>query len=121
MSYRLEFEIAGLPKILSNGSHSHWRVVHSLKKKWKDLVRLHIGNRAPSKPLEKAKLTLTRHSSKEADFDGLVISFKPVIDSLTECGVILDDKSSVIGQPSYRWEKAKMKQGKISVVVEEVS
>ena len=118
--YHLEFSLQGLPKILSNGSHSNWRVVHALKKKWKQAVRVAVANLEPKAPLTKAKLTLIRHSSKESDFDGLVISFKPIIDGLKEAGVILDDKTSVIGQPSYSWQKAKMKQGKITVIVEEI-
>lgn len=70
--------------------------------------------------MAKAKLTLTRYSSKEPDFDGLCSSFKNVIDGLVEAGVIIDDKMSVIGQPTYAWVKCPPKKGKIKVVVEEL-
>jgi Holliday junction resolvase RusA-like endonuclease len=121
IDYRLEFEIKALPKILSNGSHSHWRVVHSIKRQWKNLVALAVGYKKPAQPLAKARLTLIRHSSKEPDFDNLAISFKPIIDGLKECGVIADDKTSNIGQANYQWKKAKMKEGRITVIVESVN
>lgn len=119
--YVLEFEILALPQITSNGRHGHWRAIHAARKRWKEAVLSSVMWRQPEKPLAKAKLTLTRHSSRECDFDNLVISFKPVIDGLKEARVILDDKSSVIGQSEYRWEKAKIREGKITIRVEEVA
>lgn len=119
--YRLEFELYGLPKIISNASRNGWRGLWAEKKKWKRAVFERVSFYAFTRdPLTSAKLTLTRHSSKEPDFDGLVSSFKAVIDGLKEAGIIADDKMSIIGQPQYRWQKAKMKQGKISVAVEEI-
>lgn len=121
MSYSLEFTIQGLPKVLSNMKRNGWRGVWAEKKKWKGLVRdMVILKGGPKQPLEKAKLTLTRHSSKPCDFDGIVSSFKGVIDGLTEAGVIVDDNMEVIGQPQFLWAKAPMKQGKITVKIEEV-
>lgn len=126
--YTLEFSIQGLPKNVTNNM-VHWRKKHAEAKKWKLFViaevRRHLM-RAPDlkdyrRPkLERAKLTLTRHSSSEPDFDGLVASFKHVIDGLVEAGVIANDKTSNIGQPNYVWVKAKPKQGFITVKVEEV-
>lgn len=74
----------------------------------------------PAEPLERAHLILTRHSSSEPDFDGLAVSFKPVIDGLVEAGVLANDKSGNIGQPEYRWFKAPMKMGFITVEVREL-
>lgn len=124
----LELELQGLPKIFSNGSHGHWRGRHSEAKKWKRLVysaaEMFVITDKNAKgesvrlPMSKANLTLTRCSSVEPDFDGLVISFKNVIDGLVEAGVIAGDKVSNIGQPKYEWIKAKPKMGKIKVRVE---
>lgn len=118
--YVLEFELKGLPTT-TNGSHGHWATKAKAKRKWIDAVMKYVAKEKahPPEPLAKAKLTLTRCSSSECDFDNLVISFKPVTDGLVRAGVLTDDKPSVIGQSKYLWEKAKAGQGKIRVKVEE--
>lgn len=74
----------------------------------------------PPRPLTKAKLTLIRHSSRCPDYDGLVVSFKPVVDALKKCGIIADDSMSVIGKPTYEWKKIGVREGKIAVIVDEI-
>lgn len=123
--FKIEFEIKGLPK-MTNSLHVHWTKKHKESKLWKGLVQnavLFGQERAALEflPLTKAKLTLTRCSAVEPDYDGLVSSFKHVIDGLKEAGVIKDDKASNIGQSKYAWEFAKQREGKIRVMVEEVA
>lgn len=89
-------------------------------RKWKKAVVAEVSEQKPSRPLLKAKLKLTRHSSSEPDFDGLVSSFKHCIDGLIEAGVILNDKMSNIGQPTYQWTYAPQKEGFIEIYLEEV-
>jgi hypothetical protein len=114
----IEFELPGLPRT-TNASNVHWRIRHTHAKKWKDLVIIAARSKGlPDEPLKKAKLTLTRFSAREPDFDGLVSSFKHVIDGLIDAAVIADDKQSVIGQPTYNWVYAFRNKGKISVKVE---
>lgn len=117
--YRLEFEIKGLPKTLNTNS-SNWRVKAGEVRKWKNLVLYSVGYKKPQYPLEKAKLTLTRHSSTKIDYDNLVGSFKPIIDGLKLAGVILDDNFVIIGMPAYIWQQAKRNEGKITILIEEV-
>jgi len=74
----------------------------------------------PSRPLKNAKLKLTRYSSRAPDYDGLVQSFKPVIDALKKCLIIEDDSMRVIGKPDYCWEKARQRAGKITIEVVEI-
>ncbi len=76
-----------------------------------------VGDKAPEKPLKKARLVLTRYSSNSPDFDGLVSSFKHVIDGLVDAGVIQNDKFENIGAPEYVWEKCGRRAGKITVEV----
>lgn len=117
---KLEFEIMGLPKVVTNHM-VHWRAKYAESKKWKKAVALEVlGFTAKLgwRPLEEANLTLTRFSAREPDFDGLVASFKHVIDGLVEARVIASDKMSVIGQPTYLWEKCAPKKGKIKIKVE---
>lgn len=122
MSYRLELEIRGLPKTTNGHARAHWRRLKAEADLWKNRVwgEVFVKKLAkPSKPLKHAKLTLTRHSSTCPDADGLVSSWKHVIDGLVKCGILEDDGFENIGMPDYRWEKVPKNEGKIRVVVEE--
>jgi hypothetical protein len=118
--YQLEFRIDGLPKMANHLLRGHWRVKHAHAVKWKRAVKtallFHVK---PAQPLTSAALQLTRHSSAEPDFDGLVSGFKAVIDSLVECGVIKSDKPSCV-KSEYLWRKGRPGKGYITVRVEEV-
>jgi hypothetical protein len=120
MSYVLEFELVGLPKMANQLLRGHWIVKHRHAAKWKLAVARATHGKRPSEPLAKARLTLTRVSSSEPDTDGLISGFKNVVDGLVECGVLVNDKPSNIGVPDYRWEKGRPGHGKIRVKVEEI-
>ena len=124
MAYKLDFEIpcqraSDLPRNLNNSLHAvkyfTWE-----RAKWRRLIAKYVYAR-PSNPLAKASLVLERHGLREPDYDGLVTSFKFVIDGLVHAGVIKDDKMSVIGIPDYRWIKAKKGMYKIRIVVQELA
>lgn len=117
MTYVLEFSLEGLPKPFN--AIKSWRTRFSEARKWKQAVYAAIDySKRPASPLDKAKVTIIRHSSVEADFDGMVSAGKYLLDGLKLAGVIVDDKASVIGQPTYIWAKAKQRQGKVTVKVE---
>lgn len=118
--YRLEFELDGLPKTTNAFARGSFWTFKKEKDKWLGAVRCMTVLRKPAKPLEKARLTLTRKSSKRPDPDGLVSSFKYVIDALVNCDILIDDTPDVIGFPDYRWSQAAMRKGSIHVIVEEV-
>lgn len=120
MPYVLSFTIHGLPKRPNQVLHKHWRSNNREAQNWIEAVWKTVGAKKPPKPLNKARLICIRYSSSEPDYDGLVGSFKHVIDGLKACGVIQDDKSSVIGIPTYHWERAPAKAGRIFVQVEEI-
>lgn len=119
MKYTLEFEINGLPKTTNAYKRQHWTHKWEESKKWKALVAFETHGRRPAIPLFRAKLTLTRSSSSSPDSDGLVSSFKHVIDGLVYAKIISNDKYENIGMPEYKWEKSKRGKGKIKVKVEE--
>lgn len=98
----------------------HWAIITKEKNKWHGLVRWYLRHNTPKAPLKKAKLTLTRYSMRSPDYDGLVGSFKYVLDGLVKAGVIIDDKVSVIGDSKYNWVKAKKVDQRIEVVIEAV-
>lgn len=115
----LEFEIHDLPKLPNATMYKHWRTKHAEAVKWKKLILEQcLLAKITHLRLSSVALCFERHSSREPDFDSLVMSFKHIQDGLVEAGVIVDDKSAVIGQPSYRWIKEKQKNAKVRVKVE---
>lgn len=120
MTYSLEFELLGLPKLPNELLTRHWSKVVADSKRWKNDVFLITAGKRPSSPLLKAKLTLVRRSTKEPDRDNLYGSFKPVIDGLITAKIIEDDNPQVISKMSVRWEKIGQKKGSIYVKVEKL-
>lgn len=117
MSYELKFEIKGLPR-MTNRTRVHWSKTLRHANEWKKLVYMAVMKAGrPPLPLQRARLVLTRCSTQTPDPDGLVSGFKHVIDGLTVAGVLADDKFTNIGMPEYRWEPAKIRQGKVRVEV----
>ena len=117
----IQFEIPGLPPIISN-SRGNWRKRHADNKKWARFVyeALLLSRQLPDKPFSRAVLHCARFSSVSPDYDGLVISFKCIIDALVDCRVLANDKFENIGAPNYTWEKCKKNQGHIKVTVEPI-
>lgn len=118
--YLLEFTIPGLPKTTNSGGRAHWAVKTKEARIWKAHVWTAITGKMLAYPLERAQLTLIRHSASEPDYDGLVSSFKHVIDALVEVKVLVNDRQSNIGQSKYQWQKASPGKGCITVKIEEV-
>jgi hypothetical protein len=119
--YTLTLSIPGLPKTTNaHRGKGHWaRYREDLT--WKTTVIGMCASAKPRVPLTRYTLTLTRFSSSEPDFDGLVSSFKVVVDALREAGVLADDRISNTGPWDCRWEKAKPKEGSIRVEVRSIS
>lgn len=118
--YSLEFTIHALPKIISNGSHGHWATKYAHAKKWHGLVAQAIGPNKPLAPLSAVSGIFIRGSSTPPDYDGLVISFKPLIDALVKCAVLQNDRINNLPNPKYLWEKAAPKRGFIKISIKEV-
>lgn len=121
MSYHLSIEIPGLPTMANlKSGKSHWRHADRERKKWQEAVFYAVAAKRPKAPLKKAKLILTRLSSVEPDFDGLVRGMKSVVDGLVVSGVLENDRLSNTGAWDCRWEKCPPKKGCIRVEVLEV-
>lgn len=107
-----EFSIEDLPHMTNKIAGRHWAAKAKERVKWGRLVQHECSRLGISGiGLTTATITFTRHSSKEPDFDGLVSGFKAITDSLKGCGVIVDDKPSVIGQSRFIWCYRPTKQG----------
>jgi Holliday junction resolvase RusA-like endonuclease len=116
--YVLEFTLVGLPRMANLGNRSHWRHAHAEAKRWQAAVTLATIGKRPATPLDRYRLTLTRYSSVQPDFDGLVRGFKSVVDGLRVAKVISDDKLDNSGAWDCRWVKCKKGEGKVVVRVE---
>ena len=123
---KVTFTFNRLPKTTNaKGKSQHWAARKREADYWKKLVWydsrfLFTGSKTglPAFPMSRAKLTLIRYSSVSPDFDGLVSSFKHVIDALIAAGILENDKFENIGAPTYEWRKAPPKKGHITVTVE---
>lgn len=114
--YSLYLEVPGLPK--TPNARMHWKAKMREVQKWRRLVASLAHYKRPQEPLERAKLTFVRHSSARPDFDNLAASFKACQDGLKQAEIIADDTFEVIGVPTYQWEKASPRDGKIEIFVE---
>lgn len=122
--YKIRFTIDGLTR-RTNNQQSNWRARHAESRKWKRRVAEAIIISKvgwPTRPLEFVKLKLTRGSSRAPDFDGLVSSFKHVIDGLIECEVLANDRMDNFdgGKPEYCWIQTDRNKGFIQVELEEM-
>ena len=123
--YRLELDLPGLADLRQK--QGHWRTRAREAAKWRALVRLLTGHRRPTEPLQRARVTITRCSSVQPDWDNMVAAGKPIVDGLIRSGpnlpradVLVDDSPDVIVERSYLWELAPKGKGHTRVVVEEV-
>lgn len=99
----------------------HWWTKVKEIQEWEKIIYFSTLGKLPPKPLEKASLILTRHSSRAPDYDNLTISFKAVVDSLRKVKIIKNDSMDVIGKPEYNWVKCKNGQGHITIEVYELT
>ena len=121
MTYRLEFEMKGLSERTNEVLSMSLRRRMQRKKFWKQFVAAAVNAKKPKKPLKWAKVKFIRYSSQRPDFDGLVSSFKHILDGLVIAGILVNDKFENIGDPTYRWKQTKEKAGKMKILVEEMT
>lgn len=118
----LAFTLDGLPPMnTADGLHRWSRT--KLRKVWESKVIAAVLlelKRWPAKPLERARVTIVRCSTREPDFENLTQGGKFILDGLVKAGVLADDAPKVIGRPDYQWEPAPRGKGCVRVRVEEV-
>ncbi len=97
MGYVLLLELDQLPKSLNKKLRSNRFALNRENKAFDNIIACAVSGRLPNVPLTKAKISLVRHSHRFLDFDGVVGSFKPVVDALVSAGVLIDDSWKVLG------------------------
>jgi Holliday junction resolvase RusA-like endonuclease len=116
MGYVLEIIVPGLPRTPNAREHYMAKAKHVAA--WRSKVFAKAWPHKPPEPLAQARITFTRVSSSEPDYDNLVASFKACMDGLRQAKVIVDDKRANVGRPEYLWEKCAPKKGHVRVKVE---
>jgi len=95
--YTLRLLIPMLPDALNKTLRAGRWGNHAQNKKWDAYVASATYGQRPKNPLETASISLTRHSYRTLDYDGLVGSMKPVVDALVSAGILKDDSWKVLG------------------------
>jgi hypothetical protein len=118
--YHFWFQIPGIPHSNAAARLSRWAIIKE-KKRWMEEVHYATLGKRPEKPLQRSRVTFTRHSSREPDSDNLRYSFKYIRDALTRkhCAIIEDDDPLHL-DAVYCWEKARIKKSMISVEIQEM-
>lgn len=123
----INFKIKQLPPMLNSYMAMPWYKKKQVRDLFGRLIYFAIDRKIfkeiQQKPFSKYKVCLERQSPREPDYDGLVGSFKLVIDQLTfplakkKYGFCLleDDKYKNTGQWDVRWVKTSKKDQCISV------
>ncbi len=114
-----------LPPTNEASSGNHW----SARSRNGRLIRQAFAvivpdSKRPPVPLDHAAVTCIRYSASKPDYDGLVRSFKHVIDCLLSRTrgrrqIVIDDNMSVIGIPKYQWVKTASSKGYVEIIVED--
>ena len=119
-NYSIEMHFDTLPKTPNSLLRKGAYLCAQEASKWRNEIWLKHMSERPSEPLSKVTLTLTRKSSKEPDYDGLVSSFKYVVDGLVKAEFLKDDSLSVTGPWICKWEKVPRGTGGIEIKIEEI-
>lgn len=115
--YKLKFQISGVPSSGNAKLDKHKLAQYRENKKWHKKVFLAVRNQLPAKPLNKCELHLIRYGSMTLDYDNLVISFKSIVDGLSEAGVIADDSYAVTGKWDVDQIKSTRKDAHVEIIV----
>ena len=119
MTYELKFELEGLPGLPNKMRMRHWRIQSKHNREWRNRTAFSIPfHQRPKEPLQVAVVKLTRYSTKAPDSDGLVASFKPILDGFQDAQVLADDSYAVVGMPHYEWKRALKNRGRVEIEVE---
>lgn len=118
--YHQTVEIYDLPKLFNRLSKTSFWDYKEQQQKWLKLIWIAFNGKKPKSPLTKAKISMTRCSSKEPDVDGLMSGMKYPLDGLVKNDILIDDKPSIVSFQAL-WRKAPQKEGKLIIEIEEMA
>jgi len=120
MLYSLTLEIDLHVTDPNRTTGKHWAQIRRPKAAIKKAIHLITRGKTPQKPLEKFKLKIVRHASKEMDWDNLVASLKAPIDALHLSQIIKNDSWKFIRNIEIDQVKSKTER-KLVITIEEVA
>jgi len=116
-TYRRNVFVDYLPPMNTAHTRRHWSAAHKEKQKWIKLLLIAFPKaKMPDQPLQKSEITITRMSSREPDFDNMVMAAKPIFDALQKRGIIVDDAPRNVKR-DYRWRKETERTGTLIEIV----
>jgi hypothetical protein len=118
-NFRLEIFVPHLPPTVNVFMRMNFM---ERKRRFDDiysLVYFASYKKKPKQPLKKCTITLIRFGTKYLDYDGLVGSFKPVVDGLIKSEVLFDDSYPITGPWNVDQRIVSKKEVGISIIVEE--
>ena len=120
--YKLDLTFHSLPKSLNKALRTNRYKSNQTNKGWDWLVFGMTRNKTPKEPLKKARIRIVRHFYRTLDYDGLVGSFKPVVDALVDAGILKNDTWEVLGVWDCSQEfRPKSAGALLTVSIEEIS
>lgn len=87
----IEIQVPGIPPSLNQMRNMHHFEWNRTKREWAHLISLIAQRKRPSKPFEKAVVTLTYHFRDKRRRDPDNYSGKFLLDPLVEMGFLVDD------------------------------
>lgn len=101
---------------------AHWRVQHTTKKMWADVIRGTHGFLEIPKATGKRRLTIERHGKQPMDLDNLIGGAKGCItDNLRDLGLLVDDRPEMIEFHAVNVPLEKGEKPHTILIIEEVS
>lgn len=137
-SYSIFVKLAGVPLAANDVVGKSRMKAYRNSVTWRQRVYLMAGRLAPAKPLTMARITLKRYGSRWLDYDGLVASFKPIVDGFTPIrekaekgtaledrhlvwpGVLIDDNWKVTGPWHVDQEVVPLGSEYVTILIEEI-
>jgi len=116
----LKVRLEGLPPTLNKLNSMHFMARARINREWREAVWGAIGNQIPARPLKRAEITITRHSSVEGDGDNYAGGYKSIIDALRHMKIIENDKVSNIGNIRTLWCREMPRNGWTCLEIQEI-
>lgn len=115
--------IPGIVDGLNGGKglmRGHWTQWKKLKQLYMTIIYDQMAKGVIRKHLGKVKVTYIGYKSVLMDWDNFGASFKHIGDAMVKCGVIADDKPSVVVEFLPKQEKVKRVDQRVVIIVEDV-
>lgn len=115
---RWPHQLPELPNAWPKNPHAENR----RRKKWHKRVgeMILVSGVRPTETVTRCELACVRWSPRMPDFDGLVQSFKPLVDGLVNHEIIADDHMGIIVRRRYSWVQVPKKYQEVTMEISQI-